>query len=330
MPTGSGGNTGNGGPATAANIQQPTSLTVDISGNLYFTDAINMVVRKITPGGIISVVAGGKPGFSGDGGQATNAALMYPEAIAVDHFGNIFIADQGNNRIRMVNTSGIITTIAGGGSVLGDGGPATAALLSGPSGVTVDGMENIYVSTYKDNRVRKLTLSPITVTATQTAVGPCGYNYDAAAATATGGYPPYTYTWSPGGEKTPSISSQLAGVYTVTVTDFRGVQATQTVDMGCTNNSGTNNHRSIDNSSDANTVSIYPNPSKGLFNIKFAPQGSVIEVYNELGLKVKTVIAGGDDITPVDANNMPNGVYFIRITNIDGSIASQQKIIKIQ
>ncbi|HXP50565.1 MAG TPA: T9SS type A sorting domain-containing protein, partial [Bacteroidia bacterium] len=102
------------------------------------------------------------------------------------------------------------------------------------------------------------------------------------------------------------------------------------VDLGCTNNIGTNNHKSIDNSTDDNTIAIYPNPGKGLFNVKYAPQGSVIEVYNELGLTVKTIIAGGDDITPVDASNLPNGIYFIRISNTDGSIVSQQKIIKIQ
>ena len=125
---------GDGGPAINAFLWQPVGVALDTAGNFYFTDSGNLRVRKVTPAGIISTVAGnGQSGFSGDGGAATAASLNRPAGIAVDFAGNLFIADSGNNRIRKVAPSGAITTVAGAPAIPpGDGGLATSAQLSDP------------------------------------------------------------------------------------------------------------------------------------------------------------------------------------------------------
>ena len=122
---GSPGFSGDGGPATGASLSMPIGVAVDSAGNLYIADSSNNRIRKVNTGGTISTVAGGAlvPGFSGDGGPATGAGLFLPGGVALDSAGNIYIADIANNRIRKVNTAGVITTVAGNGtkSFSGDG-----------------------------------------------------------------------------------------------------------------------------------------------------------------------------------------------------------------
>ncbi len=133
------GYSGDGGPATSAALHSPGGICLDTAGNIYFADCLNYVVRKINTSGIISTVAGNSTGgFSGDGGPAT-ASQLYPEYIVIDPLGNLIISDRTNNRIRKVNTSGIISTIAGTGSAgyFGDGGSATAARMWAPGGLAL-------------------------------------------------------------------------------------------------------------------------------------------------------------------------------------------------
>ena len=128
------GFSGDGGPATAARFQLPTGVAVDSAGNTFIADAVNYRVRRVSPSGVISTIAGtGVPGFSGDGGPATAAQFQLPTGVAVDATGNIYIADSHDMRIRRVSPSGIISTFAGTGvaGFSGDGGPATAAQLWG-------------------------------------------------------------------------------------------------------------------------------------------------------------------------------------------------------
>src|ERR1017187_7388867 len=150
---------GDGGPATSVSLNGPWGVAVDTSGNLFITDGGNYRIRKVSASGIITTVAGNGTGFSfsGDGGPATSATFYDPAGVAVDTSGNLFIADEGNSRIRKVSASGIITTVAGGGTGgLGDGGPATSASLYEPAGVAVDASGNLFIADTLNNRIREV------------------------------------------------------------------------------------------------------------------------------------------------------------------------------
>jgi uncharacterized protein (TIGR03437 family) len=148
---------GDGGPAASALLLGPDDAVEDANGNIYIADKGNNRIRKVNAQGIISTIAGnGMPGFSGDGGPAANAEIFQPYQLALDSAGDLFIADWGNARVRKINTAGIISTVAGGSvGALGDGGPATAANVSGDlSGVALDSAGNLYIATA--TRIRKV------------------------------------------------------------------------------------------------------------------------------------------------------------------------------
>jgi uncharacterized protein (TIGR03437 family) len=151
---------GDGSAATKAQLFAPRGVAADTSGNLYIADTSNNRVRKVAPGGVITTVAGnGTAGFGGDGAAAAGAQLNQPVALAIDSFGNLYIADFSNQRVRMVSPGGVISTVAGNGTAGfgGDGGAATAAQLNGPIALTVDRGGNVYVSDFNNSRVRKFT-----------------------------------------------------------------------------------------------------------------------------------------------------------------------------
>lgn len=151
------GFSGDGGPATSANLATPLGMAMDSPGNLYFADGDNNRIRRVSPGGVITTVAGdGVAHFAGDLGPAISASLNVPEDVAVDSAGNLYIADAGNNRVRKVPGSGIITTLAGTGTdgFSGDGGPATDATLSFPWGLTTNATGTVYIADRVNNRVR--------------------------------------------------------------------------------------------------------------------------------------------------------------------------------
>jgi sugar lactone lactonase YvrE len=180
------GSSGDGGPATSAELYFPQGVTVDRSGNLYIADR---VVRKVSPAGMIATAAGSGKGYgpSGDGGAATSARLYDAERVALDGLGNLYIADVDGNpttedsRIRKVSPVGVITTVAGGGSSRGDGGPATNAQLFRPSDVAVDGSGNLYISDADSCRIRKV--SPAGIITTVAGNGDRGYSGDGGPAT---------------------------------------------------------------------------------------------------------------------------------------------------
>lgn len=178
--TGNGGYSGDGGQATAAEFWAPEGVTFDASGNLYIADNANQCIRKVNTSDSISTIAGMGPafsGFSGDGGPATAAELSDPSGVAFDALGNLYIADLNNSHIRMVNTSGIINTIAGCnfGGYSGDGGPATAAELGEASGIALDALGNLYIADASNQCIRKVNTSGIINTIA--GLGPLGYGY---------------------------------------------------------------------------------------------------------------------------------------------------------
>jgi len=150
---------GDGGPAVEASLNLPFGVAVDAAGNFFIADTDNHRIRRVTPDGVISTVAGtGDPSFSGDGGPAAYASLNLPTGVAVDAAGNLFIADNGNHRIRRVAPDGIIGTGAGNGApgFSGDGGPAAAASLNVPRGVAVDAAGNLFIADTANQRIRRV------------------------------------------------------------------------------------------------------------------------------------------------------------------------------
>lgn len=173
---------GDGGAATSATLFNPSSLAITSSGDLLIADGGDVVIAdrgnnrirqvKSSTGIITTVVGIGTTGFSGDGGAATSAALFGPTGVAVDSFGNIYIADRRNHRIRKVAAAtGTITTLAGTGTqgFSGDGGAASVAMLNEPNGVAVDSSDNLYIMDHGNLRIRKVTIATGIVS---TIVGP--------------------------------------------------------------------------------------------------------------------------------------------------------------
>lgn len=158
----SAGYSGDGGAATAAALLSPSGIAVNTSGTIYFVDQANNRVRKVTTSGTISTAAGnGLAGNTGDGGAASAARLSNPMGVAVDLAGNLYIADYGNAKIRKVNTSGVITTFAGTGTIgySADGTSATSAQIATPTGVTIDSVGNLYFVEQNNHIVRKVNTS---------------------------------------------------------------------------------------------------------------------------------------------------------------------------
>ena len=249
---GHGGYSGDGGPATAAEINYPGPLALDASGNVYFSDVSNNRVREISTSGIISTYAGnGHGGYSGDGGAATSAQVYAPAGLAFDNSGTLYIVDSYNNRIRVVNKStGKISTIAGDGSGAynGDGINSTSAELNNPSGIAIDASGNIYIADQSNERIRKINTSGIISTVAGN--GSYGYTGDGVQATASELFNPQGITLDASGNlyiadesnqrvrevSTSGIISTIAGL---------GGSGTFSGDGGPTTAAGINNPTSL-------------------------------------------------------------------------------------
>ncbi len=178
------GFSGDGGAATSATLNTPIGVAVDAAGNLYIADAFNNRIRKVNAAGVITTVAGnGDARFSGDHAAATSASLSAPFGVAVDKAGNFYIADTSNHRVRKVDTSGTITTVAGNGAegFSGDGGAARRASLNFPTGVTLDRAGNLLITDQSNHRIRKVNTNGVITTVAGN--GDAGFSGDHAVAT---------------------------------------------------------------------------------------------------------------------------------------------------
>jgi sugar lactone lactonase YvrE len=185
-----GGNGGDGGPATGAQLSYPEDVTVDSAGNLYIADSGNNRIRMVAAGtGVITTVAGtGTSGYTGDGAAATSAELNYPAGVTLDSAGDILIADLNNNVVREVSAkTGAISTVAGNGygagsgkkgsgtgGYTGDGGPATSAELFNPEGVAFDQAGNLYIADNRNSAIREVSAGGVITTVAGNGIS--GYN----------------------------------------------------------------------------------------------------------------------------------------------------------
>ena len=173
------GYTGDGGPATAADFDSPYCVVLDTAGNKYIADYSNFVIRKVKPNDTVRTFAGtGVDGYSGDGGAALHAKFAHITGLAVDHLGNVYVADDVNHSIRKINASGVVTTIAGNGvaGYTGDGGPASGAQINTPEDVVLDGAGNMLIADYGNHVIRMINSSGIITTIAGT--GGTGYSGD--------------------------------------------------------------------------------------------------------------------------------------------------------
>jgi uncharacterized protein (TIGR03437 family) len=176
---------GDTGAATSAGLSYPRGVAVDKSGNIYISDSPNHAIRKVS-GGNITTFAGGStagPGFTGDGDKAVNARLNEPTGIAINAAGDVYFSDSLNNRIRKIDTNGVINTVAGNSQVglVGDGGPALAARVTAPEALAFDAAGNLYIADAGNHAIRKMTTNGIMTTIAGT--GEAGYSGDGGPAT---------------------------------------------------------------------------------------------------------------------------------------------------
>lgn len=389
------GHTGDGGQATSASLNTPGQIAIDSLGNLYIADISNNAIRKVTSNGIINTIAGNdSAGYTGDGGLATSASLNSPLGVAVDAQGNIYIADYGNHVVRKINPQGIITTIAGNGTLSygGDGGGATLAGLSSPTSVTLDAAGNIFIADIWNNVVRRVNPNGIinTVVGNHQAIN--NYFGDGSAAIAAGLYEPINVAFDNNGsmyiaDNGNNVIREVTDVYAlpVTLTSFTANAYNKTIHTNwqtanelsthhfivqhCTDGysftdignvkaigEGANKYGFIDNNPDnginyyrlksvdkdgatsfSKVVSVlltindsrftvYPNPAKDYVTIKGCNIASV-QVIDNMGRVVK-VLSLMDATNPtLSVNNLPAGVYHLRIQTTNGKESSAAIVV---
>jgi len=306
--TGVGGYIADNVKAVSTEINHPVQLCFDKKWNLYFCDEFNERVRKIDTAGIITTVAGnGTGGYNGDTALATKAELNSPDGVAVDDSGNVYIADQSNQRVRKVSIkTGHISTIAGNGTsnYSGDGGQATAAELSGPQGVAIDSAYNVYIADYWNNRLRYVDISSGKI---KTIAG-----------NGTGGF------LGDGG------NSSLAELYRPI-----GVSVNRKGDVLIADQANnvirnlTPIPSAIDILTNTGSISVYPNPSDGkfMFELPAKNNGAIdLVIYNSLGQEVYSNNKAAKYLL-VDLSNYPAGLYFFRINSSVESVATG-KLVK--
>ncbi len=344
--TGVSGYSGNGVPATTAQLDQAFGVTADRLGNIYIGDGLNNRVRKISPAGIITTIAGnGTAGSSGDGGPAT-AALVYNAVDAqVDDSGNVYIADQLNYKIRKINAAGIISTVAGTGTVgfFGDRGLATNAKINQCNDIEVSKDGKIYITDNNNNRVRviyscsaNVTTQPVNDTISATAGGVATFHVNSSAILPTFQWQKYT---GPGYVNLTN-TAPYSGVYTSTLSISIADNSLNLAlyrcivfnDSTCADTSTAALLRvyggvAVENVNATTQPSVYPNPSTG--NISISLQGTsgkaTLAIYNLYGSAVMEKTLRSKE-TSLDISDLPPAVYIFKF--IEDNNSYSVKVIK--
>ena len=358
--TGIQGYSGDGGAATAAELYNPTNIIFNANGNLIFSDRNNNKVRMVNVSGTINTIAGnGAFGYSGDGGQAILCELAYQTGLATDNFNNIYIVDEDNNRIRKVDTAGIIATIVGNGTqgFTGDGGAATNAELYTPRDVAFDASGNLYIADQYNHCIRKVTTSGIITTAVGT--GTAGYYGDGGQATNAQLHFPRGLTFDVSGNlyiadtynsvirkvNAAGIISTIVGNGTLGYSGDGGmaINAHLNTPIGITIDAlgnlyiadgGNNRIRKVTNVAATgikgleefdNEVIMYPNPTSNNFTIETSyTDKQTLQLFDVNGKIVLSQIINGK--TNIDASNLAEGVYNLSLINQNG-VANKRLVI---
>jgi len=358
--TGVAGYDGDGGAATAARLKYPYSITIDAVGNIYIGDAAPSI-RKITTTGTISTYAGnGVAGFSGDGGPAILAEMNGPSGMAFDVAGNLYIADKGNNRIRKITPTGIISTYAGTGAGIynGDNIPATDANLGRPAGVFVDADGNILISDSENNRIRKVVPTGIISTVAGSS-HTIGFSGDGGPATAAKLNEPYTVVADNAGNiligdtfnnrirrvgpdgTISTIAGNGGGAYTGDGSPATAYRVGNPVGMAVkadgsllvcdflndrirliTNVVAVHDIKSTPVSG---SLTVFPNPSSGRFSVRYTgtPGMQHISVSDIAGKVLKEIVNVSDNVTYIDISGTPPGLYFVAVHTSAGDICGR-------
>ena len=360
------GYTGDGGQSDFARLYNPVGITTDAIGIIYITDKGNSRIRRINLGGIITTICGtGVYGFSGDGGPASLADVNGISGIAVDKFGNIIFADRFNQRIRKINTSGIISTIAGTGvaGFSGDGGLAINAKLDNPSGLALDTMGNIYFIDEFNYRMRKINISSGIIT-TIAGNGVIGFGGDGGLGTSASISPRGIYcdkvgnvfltegslrvrviypngiidTYAglgiPGntGDGGPAYACQLSGPNGITMDNdknlyigpLNGGNGSYTLRVICPSAC----YAEIDENSKEKEITFYPNPCSTSFKIKlnFPIKNGKVILHNVIGQKITERVILDDLEIPV--NSFTKGLYTLTISENGSNLETRRLIIE--
>ncbi len=328
---GSFGYTGDGGPATNASVGESSDIEVDVYGNIYFTDFLNHCARMVNAAGIISTIAGtGTPGFWGDGGAATASMLDFPIGIDVDNAGNIFIGDRDNERVRMIDAHGNISTITGTGvnAYSGDGGAATAAKINKPHALAHDACGNLYICDRVNNRIRMITDLPLHIAGIVT-----GRDTVCAGDTlhmndfVTGGFWSLTNNTiahiSAGGVVT-GVTGGIDTVRYVVANPCYLDTAYKEVVVRSAASCALKQAQAIGG---VKKLVVYPNPCNGVFTVRTGWGASAevaVVVKNVTGEVVQRLSVRAGEEIPVRLN-VPPGVYFVWVA--DGSHREVERIV---
>jgi sugar lactone lactonase YvrE len=360
---GAAGYSGDGSLATKAELNNPTGVTVDKFGNIYIADYDNNCIRKVNASGIMSTFAGGNPGYSGDGGQATAAGMSLPSQVATDNAGNVYIGEYYASVIRKVDIStGIITTIAGTGvaGYSGDGGQATAAVLSGANGMTVDAAGNVYIADDNNYRIRMInTLGVITTVVGNGIQGKGGDGGQGTAAQLT--LPNHIafdvagnmYIADPGANNIRMINpsgviTTIAGNGTAGFGGDGGAATAGELNYpNCVTVDGSGNvfvadrynnrireigksPLSINELVKTGDVRVYPVPNNGNFTIALSNNNygvSDLEIYNILGEKVYSQSINSKQNNITLSLNLNTGLYILQLKSGNGIISKKIEVV---
>lgn len=338
------GTSGDGGPATAAQFNRVWGIKMDGAGNLYLADQVNNLLRKISPSGIITTVAGtGAAGYSGDGGPATAAVLNHVSDIDFDGLGNIYLADQLNHAIRKIMPDGTIITIAGTGTAgySGDGGSPLSAQFDQPNEIEVSPSGNLHIADNNNNRIRIMKMCEAVITS-QPRPDTVAVS-DSATFTIVTSTMFFGYQWQEdagAGFTDLTNTAPYSGVYSNTLKinpvgmgfnnrRYRCVLKSETAcyDTSAPATLSVLNTGNVANGITADMISIAPNPVTGMVSIDLPTTGVsyVVEICNSVGQSICSHNTNGGAIK-VDLSNQPAGVYLVRVQTTNGSAV--RKIVK--